>query len=253
MSMSFLGFESLGHLAEEQSWSAVAVLAALLDARQLGGEAGLGEGDMADLFGLCWPAASLRELLGQLVDARVLERDQGGRYQVAPGAEDRLSRELRALMERQTLSLPSGPLAIKDLLAGFAGYLERGGGAVTVARDASGASERVFETGKHLSRILPRPFPLVLRPHPHDFTAWFCLLSADTAPLIIEAYMKKSALRDRLALYDLERGLKINLTHSELFVHFERYLQRNHRLRLHPPPALDQSLEDYGLLSLRMG
>ena len=52
---------------------------------------------------------------------------------------------------------------------------------------------------------------------------------------------------------DLENGYKINLTRSDVFVHFERYLRRVHGLRLVVHPDLTQGLIDGGVMKLEMG
>jgi hypothetical protein len=63
-------------------------------------------------------------------------------------------------------------------------------------------------------------------------------------------FVQKPAVRQRVALYDLDQGQKMNLTRSDVFIHFERYLRWVHRLRVVPSPALTQSLLDSGLLVL---
>jgi len=56
-----------------------------------------------------------------------------------------------------------------------------------------------------------------------------------------------------LAFFDLERTQKMNLTKSPVVFYFERYLKRAFGVRMGSTTIFNQSLEDAGLLSLRMG
>ena len=80
-----------------------------------------------------------------------------------------------------------------------------------------------------------------------------CKLPETAIAAFVEAFVQSAPLRQRFAFYDLEKAQKINLTRSEVFVYFERYLRRAHGMRIGPAPALTQRLEDSGILSLQMG
>jgi len=94
---------------------------------------------------------------------------------------------------------------------------------------------------------------VLLRTHPESFLLLLCQLPATDTETIMELFVESSALRQRVAMVDLEKGFKINLTRSEIFVHFERYLRRVHRLRLAVHPDLTQSLVDGGIMKLEKG
>ena len=112
---------------------------------------------------------------------------------------------------------------------------------------------KTYTAGGRNHHLLVRPFPLLLQPHPEDYILMLCRFPDAGMDNITEAYVHGPALRRRLALYDLQRAEKINLTRSEVFVYFERYLRRAHSLRIGPAPALSRSLEEGGILSLQMG
>jgi hypothetical protein len=101
--------------------------------------------------------------------------------------------------------------------------------------------------------LLLRPHPLHLRSHPEGYILMLSRLSDAGTGLTAQQFAKSRSLRDRLALYDLNRCIKFNISRSEAFVFFERYLRRVHGLRIAPAASLTQSLLDSGLLSFEMG
>ena len=112
---------------------------------------------------------------------------------------------------------------------------------------------RCYSSADRCHHVLIRPHPVLLRSHPHAFFLLLCHLPPAGIQAILHCFVDSAGLRQRLALVDLEVGYKINLTRSDVFVHFERYLRRKHGLRLAVHPELTKGLVDGGILKLEKG
>jgi hypothetical protein len=146
-------------------------------------------------------------------------------------------------------------MAMGQLLNDFSASYRKGPGVDLPAEKKSVKAlggRRLFTT-ERAHWLLIRPSPVRLRAHEEAYILLLCRLPDAASQVVAELLVQSPALRQRVALYDLERGLKFNLTRSEVFVHFERFLKRIHGLRMGPDPTLTQSLLDAGLLSYDKG
>ena len=148
--------------------------------------------------------------------------------------------------------LPKGELTMEDLLEDFSIYC-RGELKIEIDDRTATWGGRCFSSSGLCHHVLIRPRPVLLRAHPEAFMLLLCDLAAASIDAIIERFVERPGFRRRLALVDLEKGYKINLTRSDVFVHFERYLRRVHGLRLVVHPDLTQGLVDGGIMKLEMG
>jgi hypothetical protein len=162
------------------------------------------------------------------------------------------SRRLAAHLDGRRLRLPQGDLTLGELLDGFTAHCRQELGIEIDDRMASWGG-RCFSSSGRCHHVLIRPRPVMIRPHPDAFLLLLCGLPETDIGTILELFVESPALRQRLALVDLETGFKINLTRSEIFVHFERYLRRMHGLRLVVHPDLTRSLVDGGIMKLEKG
>lgn len=98
--------------------------------------------------------------------------------------------------------------------------------------------------------LLFRPFPLYPRAHPELYMLMICHLPQGGLEPITDLFVASASLRQRVALYDLDKGQKMNLTRSDLFIHFERFLRWTYGLRIVLSPELTQGLISAGILVL---
>jgi hypothetical protein len=79
------------------------------------------------------------------------------------------------------------------------------------------------------------------------------LLLGELDDALVARFLDETALRERLAVYDLVHLQKVNAVRSSLFVHFEWFLRDAYRVKVLPAPAFTQGLVDRGIISLGMG
>ncbi len=246
-------FDALKGWLKARDWPHLGPLCALLDAHLLFREEGLSAEALRPLFQVWWRAKSLAAILADLVGAGLLlEGSSGACYAVPCELRQSLAAELGRHLAGLPTSLPDGITDLRRLLYGFAGYCQRETTNLLVpAAEVWGGMSFASGGGRHL--LLLRPSPVRLHPHPEAYVLILCALPEASAESIAGQFASRPALRHRLALYDLEKGHKINLTRSELFVHFERYLRQGHGLRVTPSPAFTRCLMASGLLNLNKG
>ena len=247
--------EALEAWLREESEPHLSVLSTLLDAHELFGETGLASEALRPLFEM-WYAAnegSLVDTLADLVQSGWLEAGTDSRYAVPEGLRQTLTTELAGYTDSCSLQLPDGTVRFGELVEDFFRFCQSewpGRLEVDQATRAWGGRAFTSQGWRHL--LLLRPAPLWLDVHAEGYTLIFCKLPEAIEPLT-EQLVSRPALNRRLTLCDLEKAQKMNLTRSDLFVYFERYLRRAHGLRLLPAPAFTQGLVDRGWLSLDKG
>jgi len=247
--------EALGSMSQTEGEAPFSVLCTLLDAQLIFAETGLQIERLQPLFDAYWPEGSLIQTVGKLTDMGLLKKSAGSGYSVP---SDRRS-ELVAECERYLLGYPfqfsHSTAEFGEVLEDFSRFASQEWKVDLTAKDTETGTwgGRVFRSGGHVHHLLLRPNPLELRAHAEAFVLVLCSLPDAVIHTVTEHFARSRALRQRFALYDLAQSQRINLTRSDVFVFFERYLRRVHGLRMAPPAALTQSLVDGGILSLEMG
>jgi hypothetical protein len=231
------------------------MLSTFLDAQLIFGETELSLDTLRPLFDVYWPKSSVVDATRELVRLGLLNNNPGSTYAVPR----EICRSVASTLEDDLIDYAfqgiSGPTQFGTLLDGFSNYCLNEL-RVTLAEDNQLTQTwggRAYTSAGQVHYLLLRPYPLHLRTHTDAHTLMLCELPDEGITTITDHFARSKALRQRLALYDLGRCQKINLTRSDVFVFFERYLRRVHGLRIAPAPALTQSLVDGGLLSLEMG
>ncbi|UCF93878.1 MAG: hypothetical protein JSW39_06875, partial [Desulfobacterales bacterium] len=229
---------TLTDLVRHLDEAALSILGTLLDAHLLFGEAALPKEEFQTLFEVWWPERPLEESLKDLGDSQLLTVHPGPVYAVMPTLRPALAKALNRRLANYTVRLPHAALDYEALLAAFARYTREDLPEVTPQSTAPEHWERwTFDSTGRTHHLLPRPFPLRLHAHAESFILLLGQLPPAPMESINAAFVHSPALRQRLAFYDLARGAKINLTKSDVFVYFERYLRRQHGLRIVPAPA----------------
>lgn len=226
------------------------LVTAFLDAHSVHGLEGVAQAAVRPLFKAWFPEVSLEGTLDALNAAGIVEKGTDGAWRVPPDIRGHLGMELGRRLLSRPVQVSSGDLPLLDLLQGFEAYAaerELAGAPRSapwggMARDSAGRG--------HV--IVVRPCLLYLEAPARHYLLALCAWPHEDGSMA-EAFARGPGLRQRLALFDLARTEKINLTHSDVFVHFERYLARRHGLRLRPSPRLGRALEETGILSMRMG
>ncbi len=168
-----------------------------------------------------------------------------------PDTEETTRRLGNRLAERR-IHLPKEDLTLGAILDGFTAHCREGLG-IDIDEQTATWGGRCYSSLDHCHHVLIRPQPVLLRSHPHAFLLLLCHLPSTGIQAIINCFVESAGLRQRSALVDLEKGYKINLTRSDVFVHFERYLRRKHGLRLAVHPELTKGLVDGGIMKLEKG
>lgn len=247
--------EALRTWLKEGATPHLSILYTLLDAHLLFEETGLSIEALQSLFEVCWPETSLPDTLTEMLRPELLTASPGPSYMIPQELRPTLATELGENLAHYPFHLPNSVTEFEELLGNFAAYLQGElKGTLTQAdtmREVWGG-QAFRSSGRH-HLLLLRPCPLRLHAHPEANILMLCQLPEADIETITQQFARKPALRHRLALYDLEKAHKINLTRSDVFVYFERYLRRVHGLRMVPAPALTQTLVDSGLLSLEKG
>lgn len=235
----------------EPDWAPISVLTTVLDSHLLFQEEGLAIGDVEPLFRVWWPDRSLFETMRQLQEKGLLTVGPGQRTRVSNGLIEPLASVLSTILGREELSLPRWSGSLAELLTAFDTYcLQELSGPRPAEGYPSVWGGAAYTSAGRTHLLLLRPFPLRLQAHPELYMLMICQLPQNGVSAITDPFIQHPSLRQRLALYDLDRGQKMNLTRSDLFIHFERFLRWTHGLRIVPSPQLTRSLVDAGLLVL---
>jgi hypothetical protein len=247
--------EGMKALPGDQRERCLSVLGTVLDEQLMFGEPGLSSDALQPLFGVYWPDSPLTETIERLAGWGLLNRRSGSTCSVPQTHCRTLPAGLEKALLAQTFHTAPGVTEFCQLLDGFARYCQKEL-KVNLAENKQSPEVwggRVYAVSGKSHYLMLRPHPLHLRPHPEACILMLCRLPDAGAGPMAEQFARSRSLRDRLALYDLDRCEKFNITRSEVFVFFERYLRRVHGLRIAPAPSLTQSLLDSGLLSFEMG
>lgn len=242
--------ERLSSWLHDPDWAAISVLSALLDSHLLFDEEGLAADQLEPLFGVWWPDRRLAETTDRLQRQGLLTVRLGRIYGVPGATLEPLAGILTAILEQQVISLPKWSGSLAELLEAFDDYCLELNGPRRVEGLAGAWGGAAYTSSDRTHLLLFRPFPLRLQVHPENYVLMIGQLPEDGIEAITGPLIERPSLRQRVALYDLDRGEKMNLTRSDLFIHFERFLRWTHGLRIVASPALTRSLIDAGLLVL---
>lgn len=210
--------------------------------------------DLQAFFVDLWPEFSLHQALTDLQNLGLLTGGSSTGYAVAKGLQAAIASEMERHFAHSRVLLSDSDITFQELMDGFEEYARseiEGTFSDSLERKILGG--RTYLAGGSKHHILLRPYPLTPQPHSEDYVLILCRLLTPKAHMLTKLYIRNPSLRRGVAIYDLGKTEKINLTRSEVFVHFERYIRRRHGLRISPNPEITQGLVDSGLLSLRMG
>lgn len=242
-------------LFQEGATELCSVLCALLDAQLMFREPGLSLEQFEPFWDLCHPNCPLDCPIQSLCGMQLVQVSPASICTVSPDLCSLLAREMDEFLARQTIRLPHGDLTVGTLLDDFSAYYWNGPDSHLPAGSKSvktWGGMGVFSSNR-AHYVLVRPYPVLVRAHEESCILLLCSLPEAVSSVIAGLFAKSPGLRHRVALFDPERGRKFNLTRSEVFVHFERFLRRTHGVRLGPDPMLTQCLLDAGLLSFDKG
>jgi hypothetical protein len=244
--------ETLRRVLRDDTGSACEFLAAVLDAQILLGEDALATDDLRALWTLycrdCSPEEPARKL-------GLVAENEAGTCSISANLNQEVAAEVERHLMDQCIRLPQAEMRLGDLLEDFDRYCRdelQIQSAETGERSLSWGG-KCFTSAGRCHHVLVRPAPVRLQAHRDHFFLMLCQLPESGTEKIVEFFVKSSALRQRVALFDLERALKINLTRSDVFVHFERFLRRRYGIRLVPAPELTQGLVDGALMAIEKG
>lgn len=243
--------EALNVLSMEDGDARISLLATLLDACLLFHEEGIYLETLRHPFRLRWPDESLDRVSGELLRVGLVERKPDASITVPAGSRLELAAAVEDRLWGQSLGLPDEEIPFRRLMSGFIDYCQTELRILPEARNMAGIwGGSAYRVASRWYFLLIRPGLLVPRVHPEAYTLVLTRLPEAVARNVAAPFATVPAIRHRLALYDLEGGVKINVTRGELFVHFERYLREAYGLRLAPSPAITESLRDVGLINL---
>jgi hypothetical protein len=233
----------------------LSVLLSALDAHFLFSEDALSVNAIAPFFKAWYPHVLLSEVLNGLIQGGWLCPLSENCYAIPESLRLSLANNLREHLETTTLKLPDRKLTLGALIEGFLQYFrDEGMGQIEIVDSTSEVvGGRVLRFRERTHWLLLRPSFLKLNVPQEGYLLVFCAIAEGAIEAIADALVDKANLRNRLTLCDLERAQKVNLTHNDLFVYFERYMRHVHGVRLAPVPAFTQALIDRGLLTLEKG
>jgi hypothetical protein len=243
------------NLLREGGTELCSALCALLDAQLIFRESGLSLEQFEPLWDLYYRDCPLDGPIQSLCRMELVQISPASICAVSSDLCLTLAEEIDGFLTKQTICLPQGDLTVGKLLDDFLDYYCTG---PAVDLPAERKPEKVcggigLFSSNRAHYVLIRPYSPLLRAHEESFILLVCSLPEAVTEVIADSFVKSPALRHRVALFDPERGLKFNLTKSEVFVHFERFLRRVYGVRSRPDPMLTQSLLDAGLLSFDKG
>lgn len=232
----------------------LSLLGSFLDAHTLLQEKGMAGESVNSLFAIWWPKISLAETLRELLRLNLLSSRANDVFAIPEEVRPELFADFRAYAEKHPIKAPLGFVSFEDMVGGFERYAEanlRGQKIEKCSQITWGSS--TFMANGRVHHLLRRPYPVRLIWQDQAFILCLCKLPEAGIEVITEGFVRTPGLRQRLALYDTESCMKMNLTRSEVFVWFERYLRDELDVRFIQLPALGRALEQHGILSLRMG
>lgn len=247
--------ETLSTVLNEGKPLARGILAALLDAQIIFREPGLAAKDLEPLRAIFYPEEDPEQTIRRLLALGLIRTGENARLTIPEEIKLPMGREMENFWRIEEVRLPSKTLSFGNLIDEFEAYYRDECG-VDPEPEAEafplwGGKGIKLSERSHL--VLIRPYPLLIRPHENIFILLLSRFPEAGGRTLADLFSANSALRQRLALFDLEGGQKMNLTKSGVFVFFERFLMRVHGLRLAPSGELTQSLVDNGLLSFDKG
>lgn len=247
--------EGLEFLFQPEHEPHLSVLLSALDAHFLFSEDALSINAIAPFFEAWYPHVPLSEVLNSLIQRSWLRPLSENRYAVPESLRLSLAMKLGEHLETTPLRLPDKQINLRALLERLLQYCrEEGIGQIEVIDSISEVvGGRILRFRERTHWLLQRPSFLNLNVPEEGYLLVFCPIAEEAIESIADWLVAKANLRHRLTLCDLERAQKVNLTHNDLFVYFERYMRHVHDVRLAPVPAFTQALIDRGLLTLEKG
>lgn len=243
------------HLLREGAAERCSALCALLDAQSIFQEPGLSLEQFEPLWDLYYPDCPLVRAIQSLSRMGLVQVSPESICTISPELCSTLAEEMDGFLSQQKIRLPKGDVSVGALLDDFVDYYCNGPGVDLPAEckpEKAFGGMRLFSSNR-VQYVLFRTYPPVLHGHEESYILLVCSLPETVTEVIAGSFIKSPALRHRVALFDPERGLKFNLTRSDIFVHFERFLRRLYGVRMGPDPMLTQSLLDAALLSFDKG
>jgi hypothetical protein len=246
--------EVLKGLLNHEKDPAVSVLITVLDAHLVFQEEALSKDVFKPFFERRWPRVSLDQTLRELSEKGFLETTAGADYAVPKACRRELADQLETLLWDEPVLLPGKSIGHQALLKDFVAFARSEQQQVSEA----GAEKRqwggeVYESDGRIHHLLFRPVLLRVKPLSEEYLLICTEIPEPLAKAFSEEFVRNRASQQRLALMDLDKAYKMNLTKSRVFFYFERYLKRALGVRMGSTATFHQSLEDGGLLSLRMG
>ncbi len=230
------------------------LLLTFLDAHLLFGENALPIDELQPFFKAWYPHHDLDEVLSTLIQAGLIQAISKDRYTIPEDRRLRLAKQLGNALESKMTLLPDELLSLQSLMEGFGRYChEEGIGHIEISSTREMICGRMLHYKGREHWILLRPSLLYYNVPPEGYLLVLCRIAEEAIEAIADLLVAKTNLRNRLALCDLHHAQKVNLTRSDLFVHFERYLRRVYGVRLIPVPEFTQALIDRGMLTLDKG
>lgn len=237
----------LAQWMEESDDATLALLVSVGDAQGLGCQFEPTADDTVGIFNSWWPDVRITEALAKLLTCGLIEAGPRGTYVWPVRLQTRLESALTGRYAEDSDYF-------QKIVQGFTNYLQEAQPEVVPANPSSELwNTQTYLTGRRRHHFIYRPFPFMFQPPPEDYLLVLSEYPETVMEKIIQNFVAEASRRKRLAIYDLERTHKINLTHSEVAVHFERYLNRVHGLRIRPAPGLNRALADEAILNLEMG
>lgn len=250
-----LSADGLEFLFQPKHEPHLSVLLSALDAHFLFSEDALSMSAIAPFFEAWYPHVPLSKVLNSLIQRSWFRPLSENRYAVPESLRLSLAMKLGEHLETTTLRLPDKQINLRSLLKGLLQYCrEEGIGKIEVMETmAEVVGGWVLHFRERTHWWLLRPSFLNLNVPEEGYLLVFCPIAEEAIESIADWLVAKANLRHRLTLCDLEHAQKVNLTHNDLFVHFERYMRHVHGVRLAPVPAFTQALIDRGLLTIEKG
>jgi hypothetical protein len=170
----------------------------------------------------------------------------------SPEALDAAAPVLAEHWDAHPVEVAGRRLPFRQLMDDFVTYLREE--EIPMCRIDTGiAGGATFAAGGRRHHVLFRPAPLLITAHREDYILYISTLTGAAVDFITGRFTAEKPVRSRTAVMDPFAEQKMNLTRSEIYVHFERYLRRRHKLRPAPPNAFTRGLSDSAILSLEKG
>ncbi|MBF0528124.1 MAG: hypothetical protein HQK55_02390 [Deltaproteobacteria bacterium] len=225
----------------------ISLLTAIGDAGELRCKFEPTSDDTVKIFTHWWPEARLEETTTQLLAEGLIEADSDRSFALPSRLQPTLKASLTEFYSHDSSFF-------NDIFDGFSRYLQQEQPEVVPADPSIDLwNGRTYLTGERRHHLIYRSFPLLFEAPPEDYLLVISEYPDTVLEKIIENFVADASRRNRVAILDLDQTQKVNLTRSEVFVHFERYLRRAHGLRIRTVPTLSRALADGAILNLEMG